>query len=628
MVRSPYYKAKASIAKALKAAVLAAGYKAKGITESIDFSRGFGDMSSSISFRIAQEQKLNPKEVAEKIAKTFVAPPVCLSASAENGYVNFKLNRDEYAIETVKYALGFVSQVPVSTLGKKEKIIVEYPSVNPNKPWHLGHLKNAVLGDSIARIHNAAGYDVEREDFIEDLGMQVVESLWGYLNMNNDPKGKKFDQWLGEEYVKVNQFMESNDIKEQLSRLLQSMEKPATKEAQLAREISEKCVRAQNETAFSYGIFRDILVWETDIMERIYENGIGELLKMGIAEKITSGEYENCIVMDLSKAKKLPKEFRGLKEKIKVLVRKDGTPTYVAKDIVFHMWKFALIPNSFSYTKFIEQPSGRILYTTTHGEGSANVQFGSVKKAVNIIDARQDYPQGLLRLAFSSMGREDVAKGIMHLSYGALELEEGVSLSGRKGNWLGNTADNLLAAAQVKAMETLSESRFKLPEEEQKKAALKIAIGAIKFDLLKQAPEKKTIFSWARALNFEGNSGPYCQYMYARALRLMETAKIKNPKPPKTGSWLQIGDHEFALVKLISKLPYVVEKSCMELRPNVIAEYANDLSSTFSKFYENVPVLKDTTEEQKNARIALAAAFMNSIGYALDLLGIPTVERM
>ncbi len=628
MVHSPYYKARDGIVKALKNAVKSCGYPTTELAASVDLSRAFGDISSSISFRIAKELKLNPNEVAQKIIAAFKKPDYVESVAPASGYMNFSLKRPKFSSDVIKYALRLAAGTPISDLGGDEKIIIEYPSVNPNKPWHLGHLKNAVLGDSVARIHSAYGYNVEREDFIEDLGSQVVESLWGYLNMDNDPKGKKFDQWLGEEYVRVNKFMESNDIKGQLSRLLQNMEQHGTKEAQLARQIAEKCVMAQNETASSYGIYRDILVWETDIMSKIYDNALEMLLKSGVAEKVDRGENKDCIIMDLSKVKKLPPEFRGLKEKIKVLVRNDGTPTYVAKDIAFHMWKFGIIENSFGYIKFIEQPSGRILYTTTPSPNAVKMDFAGVKKAINIIDSRQEYPQGLLRLAFSCMDRNDVAENIVHLSYGPLELESGAAMSGRKGTWIGNSADDLLSATKAKAAEILSESRFKLTDVEKKEVSRKVSIAAIKFDLLKQSPEKKTLFSWTKALNFDGNSGPYCQYMYARAFRLIESAGIREEQIAKADLSVITDDNEFALVKLISQLGDIVEKACTELRPNVVAEYANELAYGFSKFYENVPVLKAESDAEKAARLALCAAFIKSLAYALDLLGIEVAQRM
>ncbi len=625
MQSSPYSRVKDELSRALEKAAKAAGFDPKSIDDTVEFSQGFGDISCSVSFRIAKGRPGTPNDIAQSIVDKLAAPDFVKKTAVQNGYINFYLHRVWYIKQTMDYAFSIKRAEPVSGMGKNEKVIIEYPSVNPNKPWHLGHLKNAVLGDTVANIHQACGYNVEREDFIEDLGSQVVESVWGFLNLNKEPGEKKFDHWLGEEYVKVNQEMEKRDIKQELSKLLQLMEQDGTYESKLARDLSERCVRAQNQTAFSYLIFRDVLIWETDIVAtKQLEAALELLLKKGVAKKMTEGEHANCIVMDLSAVKNLPSEFRGLKEMIKVLIRNDGTPTYVAKDIAFHMWKFGLLDNRFRFIPFVErQPNGKPLFTTS--KSGKGIDYGNVKKAVNIIDARQDYPQALVRLAFTLLGRYDIADGIKHLSYGALELESG-SLSGRSGNWIGNTADDLLAEAEKKAFSLINEAKAKLSAQEKEEVARAVALGAIKFDLLRLSPERKTIFSWERALGFKGNSGPYCQYMYARAVRLIEDSKMGgeisyDPEAVTT-------DYEFNLIKLMSRFTDTVEKSCAELRPNVMTEYANNLAAAFSNMYESVPILKSMDERQRQGRLAIALAFANIIKYSLSILGIPSVNMM
>ncbi len=629
MNASPSAKIKVEIGAAIRNAMEKCGYDPAKLEGTLDFARGFGDMACSVAFRIGKEKGMNPKDVAGSIASAMSKPACVGEVRVEGGYMNFALVRESYVSDTLDYAFGIEVGAAASDLGNGEKVIVEYPSVNPNKPWHLGHLKNAVLGDAVANICAGAGYSVEREDFIEDLGLQVVESTWSYINVNKDPKGEKFDHWMGEEYVKINRHMEVNNIKNELSALLQKMESPGTSESKMARRLAETCVRAQNETAFAYGIYRDILVWETDMVAvDLFKKAIAMLVQAGFAKRLVDGQYDNCIGIDLGAISDLPPEFRGLKEKIKVLVRRDGTPTYVAKDIAFHMWKFGMVQDPFRYSEFIAaQPNGRPLYTTTSVDGKP-MGFGRVKRAINIIDVRQDYPQSLLKLAFGAMGRADIAAGITHLSYGELELESGLSLSGRKGNWIGNTADDLLSEAKKKAMEILSDSRFKLTESEKDDVSSKVAIAAVKFDLLRQAPEKKTVFSWKRALNFEVVSGPYCQYMYARARRLLEDSKIGEAEIGKAGRAALGSDSEFELVKLISRLSDVVDKACTELRPNTLATYCIDLSAAFSKFYEDMPILKASSAEERVARLALTLSFARSIKYALALLGIETLDRM
>ncbi len=627
MDKSPAAKMIDELTRELAKALKGCGYDPDLLKNTIDFSKdkGFGDISCSVAFRIAKQKPGSPHDIAQNIVDKLEDNELIKQVTVDHGYINFYIERVKYTADTIEYACAIERGSPISDLGQKQKVIIEYPSVNPNKPWHLGHLKNAVLGDAVANIHDACSYDAEREDYIEDLGSQVVESVWGYLNLNKESGDKKFDQWLGEEYVKVNQRMQEQDMKDELSKLLQLMEQHGTYESKLAREISEKCVIAQNITAANYGIFRDVLIWETDIIAaKLLEQGFELLERAKVVEKPKDGEFSGCIIIDLSKIKDLPQEFKGLKELTKVLIRADGTPTYVAKDIVFHMWKFGMIKDPFSYKPFIEkQQNGKPLYTTA-SQGK-RMNFGGVRDAINIIDVRQSYPQSLLKLVFNCMHKEEIAEGIMHLAYGELEMESGVSLSGRSGNWIGNTADDLLSETQKKTL-TLISDKSKLSDSEKEAVSKSVALGAIKFDLLRLSPEKKTIFSWERALSFQGNSGPYCQYMYARAVRLLQDSGMTT-KPNYDANEITT-DYEFDLVKLISRMPGYIEKACAELRPNVAADYTINLAAEFSNFYEELPILKSIDEKHKQGRLALVLAFANTLRYSLALLGIPVVNRM
>ena len=230
-------------------------------------------------------------------------------------------------------------------------------------------------------------------------------------------------------------------------------------------------------------------------------------------ERPTGGKYSGCVIIALAKLKNLPKEFQGLREEAKVLIRSNGAPNYLAKDIAFHMWKFGLLEDAFRYGVFMErQPNGKPLYTTNNS-GSA-MTFGNAKKSVNVIDYRQSSEQLMIKVIFDAMGRSDAAQGLNHLAYGVVELENGI-LAGRKGTWVGFTADDLLREATEKAITLISE-RFKDDKRNRAEIASAVALGAIKFEFLKYSPEKNITFSWKNALNFEGNSGPYCQYMHAR----------------------------------------------------------------------------------------------------------------
>ena len=616
---SYYAELKGRISEGIRTAILKAGYGADGIDigDSIDFSKSFGDISSSVAFRIAKTEGSSAKEVAAKISSNMEGIAEAEKFTAENGFINIHLDRGSFAKNVIGWADGWRRG------GKKSgRVIIEYPSVNPNKPWHIGHLRNALLGNSIANIYSFNGREVEREDYIDDLGLQMVESLWGYLNLNSAPD-KKFDHWLGEEYVKVNEHMKEHQMKEKLSELLILMEQEGTKESKLSREISERCIEAQHQTAFSYGIYHDVMVWESDLMrEKIFEKGMRILKEKGVARKESGGEYAGCLIIDLTALENPPKELAKLQEGVKVLIRSDGTPTYVGKDISFHMWKLGLLGDEFNYREFASQPNGKAVFTTSR-EGK-RMRFGNADEAINIVDARQDYPQAIVRLALSLVGGKELAERVHHLSYGEVELEGG-ALSGRKGTWKGFTADDLMAEATKKA-EAMMSSREKISEDDREVAARKIAASAIKFEFLKVSPEKRITFSWSNALNMEGNSGPYCQYMHVRATRILENSG------GETGDIASVvnlsEDGEFRLVKAISIAEHIAHKAGEEMRPSIVTEYLNDLSVAFARFYEAAPILKEKDAGKRKGRIALVRAFRDISGAMMALIGVEPVKIM
>ncbi|MGC9190744.1 MAG: arginine--tRNA ligase [Candidatus Micrarchaeia archaeon] len=619
IVESPYNVLLKRIEEAISGACGKLGFKANSIEirNSITPSKAFGDISSSIAFRFAKASGIDPAKVAKDIAESISSIDMISSITTENGFVNFHIDRVPFSKAVVEYALGIGKRV--SGIGTGKRAMVEYPSVNPNKPWHIGHLRNALIGDSVSNILEACSFDVLRTDYIDDLGLQVAESVWWYLKGNNKPEGK-FDHWLGKQYVEANKYMKEHDSVSEINKVLSLIEQDGTYESKMARDLAKECILAEYKTAFDYLIYHDLMVWESDIVRKDLLSIAMKLLEQsGFVRKEQDGDFKGCIVIDLSSIKNLPNEFKGMKENVKVLVRSNGVPTYLAKDIAFHMWKFGIIEDPFHYSVFIEkQPNGKPVYTTA--EEGAKMQFNKADLAVNIIDVRQSYPQALLKLAFEAIGRTDKSSSLQHLSYGEVEIESG-GLSGREGTWLGYSADDLLEEAKKKAL-ALIKGRFDFTSEEQERIAKNVALAAIKFEFLKVGIDKKIIFSWERALNFEGNSGPYVQYMYARASRILGDAGTRVHQ-----AFGLSGDYDFELVKSISKLQYVMEKASSEYKPNLVVEYALELADNFSRFYENAPVLK-AEPGVKEARLALLAAFSSTMKFVLGTIGVDALDKM
>ncbi|MGC9099359.1 MAG: arginine--tRNA ligase [Candidatus Micrarchaeia archaeon] len=619
---NPYSELKEEFVSIIEEAVAGLGLKVdkKEIHATLSTPKEeFGDISSSIAFRLARERKTAPHIIASELMKHLGGGKLIKEIKELDGYLNAFVDESAYAKLVIESVRSLGEKYGRSEAGKGKKVIVEYPSVNPNKPWHIGHLKNALLGDSIARILSFCSYNVEREDYIDDLGLQVAESLWGYLNLGDKPD-KKFDQWLGEEYVKVNNVMKERDISSEINALLKKMEDSSTSEARLSREFAENCVKAQYETAFNYRCYHDILVWESDIVRaKLLERALEQTSKGGAIEKPSSGKYANCLVANLEKLGSIFSELKNLEESMKVLVRSNGTATYLAKDLAFHMWKFGIIKGDFLFEEFIRQPNGEMLYTTS--SLGKEMPFGNADIVINVIGSAQQHEQLMLKALLAVAGYEEKAMNLVHLSYGEVELEEG-SLHGRSGGWIGKgknyTADDLLSEVKSKAMEFVKD----MPSEEREKIANEVALGAIRFEFLRSSPEKKTIFSWEKALNFEANSGPYCMYTYARASKIIEKAGSANFEVDY--SKLTRG-YDFKLIKLLGLMPDYVEKACNELRPNIISDYLLELSSLFSKFYEAMPVLKSNAV---GIRLAIVDSTRQVIKNMLLLLGITPLERI
>lgn len=586
----------------------------------------FGDLSCSIALKMGSANKADPNGIAKAIAEAFEVGAMISKIGVVGGYVNAWLDERQYAKAVLAEVSKMGDKYGSSSIGREIKVIVESPSVNPNKSWHIGHLKSALLGDIISKNMSFCGYSVERENYIDDLGLQMAEITWGYMNVNSHAD-KKFDQWLGEQYVQVNKMLGDQSIKDNIAELLKKMEDANTIESATSRDIAERCVKAQYETAQRYNIVHDVLVWEGDIVrERLVERALEIGKKEGILEIPAEGKYKGCVIVNLSKSRLLEKEVKDAEEDKKVLIRSNGTATYIAKDFAFHLWKLGIVHADFKYKEFlIQERDNHKLYTTSSRGESMN--FGGADIVVNVIGSAQRLQQLILKALVEEVYDAKAKKEIVHLSYGEVGIVGG-TLSGRTGGWMGEkvnyTADDLLSETQAKALEIVEQKNREMSHAEKLRISKEIALSAIRFEFLRQAPEKRVEFSWEKALNFSGNSGPYCMYMYARASKILDKERVE-----------EIGDKDleqitrdqgFELLKMIGYAHYTIEKSCREYRPNTLVEYTLSLSSSFSKFYESSPILKGG--EAKNVRLAITGAAKQVLSNLLTLMGVTPLESV
>ncbi|MCI0504242.1 arginine--tRNA ligase [Candidatus Micrarchaeota archaeon] len=572
-----------------------------------------GDLSSRLAFVLAKERKENPAKLAADIAKGLKPSSSFDKIEAAGPYVNFYLSDKAYS-NILSDMLGKKGRYGA---GKKKagKVIMEFPSVNPNKPWHIGHLRNALLGDSVARILEFDGHEVERMDYIDDLGLQVAQSLWGFLNYDSNPQGK-FDSWLGHQYVGVaKRFEEDKAVVEGVRETVKLMEEGDNEIARAGRDLAEKCVAAQYQTSFEFGIFHDVLIFESDILRTIFNEGVAQIKENRAVVLEAEGKNAGCWVVKLGE--EFEKEFGKMENPDKVLIRSDGTAVYTGKDVIFHLWKFGKLKNRFGYAPFIGQPNGKTAFMTV--PGGKDMPFGAADSAINVIGVEQKYPQRVIVEVLRRLKYEDEAANLHHLSYEHVGLPD-EKFSGRKGTWVGYTADELLAEAKSRVMEKI---KVDAGADEKAEIAKIVGAGAIKYSFLRTSSDKRITFRWEDALNMEGDSGPYLQYAYVRTRGILGKAQ----DTPSVES-VAFGKEERALIKRLAMLRDIVARSAKERAPHHITQYALDVAADFSSFYTNCPVLVAEDSKVRRTRLAITEATGIALKSALGLLGIDCPKRM
>ncbi|MFQ6134267.1 MAG: arginine--tRNA ligase [Nitrososphaerales archaeon] len=599
----------------------------------------YGDLSVSVCFTLASQIGVKPIEVAERVTSKISIPKGSLIEKFwvhPPGYINFKSDYARYAYLTLRDALRDRDYGRVE-IGGGAKVGVEHTSVNPNKTLHYGHLRNVVLGDSISRILEFTRHNVQVLNYVDDSGLQVADLVVGFkfAGFPIEPKGgEKFDHYCGDTvYVKVNEQYESRkDLVDAQKRVLRELEDHESETARFASQLTKRILSEQLETCWRVGARYDLLNFESHILQAKMWNDIFEQLRSrGVAKLAADGKYAGCWIV------RIEGEEEGEE---KVLVRSDGTATYVAKDIPYAAWKLGVIPDKFGYLVFAEQPDGSRLWSTTMEEvGVDHPEFAPYSKAITVIDVRQGRLQRIIGRILSEISEESTLGQYVHLGYEVVFLsgrtaeELGlnskerrfVSMAGRKGVYV--NADDVLDVLHAKAYE---ETRIRNPDESEEwlhETAEKIAVAAVRFDLLKQDLDKTIVFDLERALALEGETGPYLQYTYARASRIIEKAGVE-PSIVLEGASRLTDSSEVALVKEMSKFDLYVEEAAKNLSPKVVARYLYNLVSLFNMFYERMPVLKESDVTVRSARLTLVKAFQIVARNGLMLLGIEAPERI
>jgi arginyl-tRNA synthetase len=608
-----------------------------------------GDLALSFPLQLAKRLRKPPRAIAEEAAGRLKGlEGVSRVEVAGAGFINFFLDRAAYFGGLLR-DLGRTALVP-----EEDKIIIEHTNINPNKAAHIGHLRNACLGDTLARCLRFKGETVEVQNYIDDTGVQVVDVVFGLIQMEGRsladlPKiPGKFDYYCWDLYSRVAGYLaEHPEAQKRKTEVLKRIEHGEDPEYALSRAVSRRIVRAHLATMARLGIAYDVLPCESTILHLKFWEKAFELLKeRGAITYVTEGENKGCWVMRLENES----------DREKIIVRSDGTVTYVGKDIAYQLWKFGLLGRDFYYEPFAREGE-RTLWISTDVPGPDQPSFGGASRVYNVIDTRQSYlqkvvVQGLRSLHYAEQADRSVhfsyemvalsPKSLKELGYAASEEEKDRSfleVSGRKG--LGVKADDLLDRLEEKARMEIEKRNPDLPGPEKDGIARDIASGALRYFMLKYARNSLIVFDFEEALNFEGETGPYLQYTLVRLnsifrkLREREGTSEADVLASASGAAIDLAllaDKERAdfweLVLYASQFEEEVLHSTRSLEFAHLAKFAFNLCQRFNSYYHQYPVLAEENRGVRAVRLLTIRYIKEQLKSALGLMGIPAPERM
>jgi arginyl-tRNA synthetase len=624
--------------------------------------RPLGDLAVPLAFELARRLRKAPRVIAQELAAALGRiDGVSRIEAAPNGYLNFFLDR----VHSLTTWLGEPPPPPPAG----NKTIVEHTAINPNKAAHIGHLRNAALGDAFGRLLRYLGRQVEIQNYIDDTGVQVADVAVGFRELEGqDLAGvrriadtTRFDYYCWDLYARVTEWYEADRERLKIrSAALHDIEHGGNSTAEIAAFIADRIVRRHLETMARLNIGYDLLTWEGDILRlHFWTHAFEFLKKTGAVFLQTDGKLKGCWVMRIEEDDAAAGQEEGEDEqREKVIVRSDGTVTYVGKDMAYQLWKFGLLGRDFHYRLFTRQGNGTPLWSTstTPTDATDAPSFGRASWVCNVIDTRQSYLQKLVKQALAALGYHEQASHSVHYSYEMVALSHStardlgydtsadadrpfVEVSGRKG--LGVKADDLIDRLTDKASQEVASRNPEFSAEETRRIAESIAIAAVRYFMVKFSRGKVIVFDIDEALSFEGESGPYLQYAVVRGnnifnklkerLGLDERAVIAalGNTPAETLTSGSDESHEvWGLILEAARLDEVVDQAVRTLELSVVAKYAFGLAQSFNAFYHRYPILN---EENPNARIWRAAAVAlcrNQLGRALNLMGCTVPVRM
>lgn len=599
----------------------------------------FGEIAVPAAFQLAKQLKQAPKKIATELVEDIGAlPGVRAMEVAGNGYINIRLDRAAYALSLFGDA--------EKTAGTDEKIIVEHTNINPNKAAHIGHLRNTTLGDTFVRMLRSRGQRVEVQNYIDNTGVQVADVVVGFQHLEHktpddvrallaDPT-VRFDYYCWDLYARTSAYYkEDAEALKWRSATLHSIEAGVGDAAELAHLVADAIVRAHLATMARIDVEYDVLPRESEILHlKFWTSAFEQLKERGAIYLETEGKNSGCWVMP------------GLSEEGKVIVRSDGTVTYVGKDIAYQLWKFGLLGKDFFYRPFQVYPDGRTLWITTDEPNQSGQKFGHGTRVYNVIDARQSYLQDVVAAGLRGLGYNEQADRSVHFSYEMVALsprccadlgiplsEEDkkrpyIEVSGRKG--LGVKADDLLDNLIAKALEEVASRHAEAPAEEQRAVAAQIAVAALRYFLLKFTRNTVIAFDLQEALSFEGETGPYVQYAAVRARRILLKFEERGETIPDFAKELgadamarQLEEEDcWQMLLAASKADSAIEAAVTAGEPAHVARFAFQLAQAFSNFYQKYPIIHEENREKKVFLLWMTDFFRRQLERTAGILGV------
>jgi arginyl-tRNA synthetase len=610
-----------------------------------------GDLAFPFPFELARMLRKPPRAIAQEVAEHFPRPASVTKVEAAGaGYVNIFFDRAKFCKELHAWL-----QAP-SPPCSGEKTVVEHTNINPNKAAHIGHLRNAALGDTFVRLLRAQGRHVEVQNYIDNTGVQVADVVVGFQRLRRmgleqirsipDP----FDYYCWDLYAEVSAWYgKAPENTENRQRVLKEIEEGKGETAQLAEHISSRIVKAHLDTMLRLGVRYDVLPRESEILHMQFWSEAFEQLKSRKAISLAEeGPNAGCWVMRLSDDSGGPTEE-------KIIVRSNGTVTYVGKDIAYQLWKFGLLGKDFCYRPFYHYPDGQTVWVSSDVPASNGApDFGRAAMVYNVIDVRQSYLQRVVVQGLSSLGFAEQAERSVHFSYEMVALsinccqEMGIALSeedrqkpyvevsGRKG--LGVKADDLIDKLIEKSLQEVTVRQPDMELEKRRTIAHSIAIGALRYFLLKYTRNSVIAFDFAEALSFEGETGPYLQYSVVRANNIFRKLSLRGGshatlnetlwrQPDAVNDLLAVSELWEVLLQA-ARIDDMIDQSVKTMEMSYLAKHAFTLAQQFNLFYHKYHILSEEDPLKKQLLLTVADISRLGLERTMKLLGIDVPERM